>query len=80
MQKEVQELKEISKIINNGVYNIALAKAVQGGAHMGAAPGENMVDVVWGYSPASKNRIKGSDAKERIKSIFCKCIYTYCAC
>ena len=32
---EVQELKEISKIINNGVYNIALAKAVQGGEYMG---------------------------------------------
>ena len=45
MQKEVQELKEISKIIDNGVYNIALAKAVQGGAYMGDAPGENMIDV-----------------------------------
>ncbi len=35
MQKEVQELKGISKIIDNGVYNIALAKAVQGVVHMG---------------------------------------------
>ena len=26
MQKEVQELKEISKLINNGVYNIALQR------------------------------------------------------
>ena len=51
MQKEVQELKEISKIIDNGVYNIALAKAVQGGAYMGDAPGENMVDVgKWQYT------------------------------
>ena len=45
VQKEVQELKEISKIIDNGLYNIALAKAVQGGAYMGEAVGENMVDV-----------------------------------
>ena len=45
MQKEVRELKEISKIINSGVYNIALAKAVQGGAYMGDVAGENMVDV-----------------------------------
>ena len=51
MQKEVQELKEISKIIDNGVYNIALAKAVQGGAYMGEAVGENMVDVgKWQYT------------------------------
>ena len=51
MQKEVQELKEISKIIDNGVYNIALAKAVQGGVYMGDAPGENMVDVgKWQYT------------------------------
>ena len=51
MQKEIQELKEISKIIDNGVYNIALAKAVQGGAYMGDAPGENMVDVgKWQYT------------------------------
>ena len=51
MQKEVQELKEISKIIDNGLYNIALAKAVQGGAYMGDAPGENMVDVgKWQYT------------------------------
>ena len=51
MQKEVKELKEISKIINNGVYNIALAKAVQGGAYMGDAPGENMADVgKWQYT------------------------------
>ena len=50
MQKEVQELKEISKIIDNGLYNIALAKAIQGGAYMGDAPGENMVDVgKWQY-------------------------------
>jgi len=50
MQKEVQELKEISKIIDNGLYNIALAKAVQGGAYMGEAVGENMVDVgKWQY-------------------------------
>ena len=50
MQKEVQELKEISKIIDNGVYNIALAKAVRGEAYMGDAPGENMVDVgKWQY-------------------------------
>lgn len=40
-----QELKEISKIIDNGLYNIALAKAVQGGAYMCEAVGENMVDV-----------------------------------
>ena len=51
VQKEVQELKEISKIINNGLYNIALAKAVQGGAYMGEAVGENMVDVgKWQYT------------------------------
>ena len=51
VQKEVQELKEISKIIDNGLYNIALAKAVQGGAYMGDAPGENMVDVgKWQYT------------------------------
>ena len=51
MQKEVQELKEISKIIDNGLYNIALAKAVQGSAYMGDAPGENMVDVgKWQYT------------------------------
>ena len=51
MQKEVQELKEISKIIDNGLYNIALAKAVQGGAYMGEAVGENMVDVdKWQYT------------------------------
>ena len=50
VQKEVQELKEISKIIDNGLYNIALAKAVQGGAYMGEAVGENMVDVgKWQY-------------------------------
>ena len=45
VQKEVQELKENSKIIDNGLYNIALAKAVQGGAYMCEAVGENMVDV-----------------------------------
>ena len=45
MQKEVKELKEIGKIIDNGVYNIALAKAVQGGAYMCNAHGENMMDV-----------------------------------
>ena len=51
VQKEVQELKEISKIIDNGLYNIALAKAVQGGAYMGEAVGENMVDVdKWQYT------------------------------
>ena len=51
MQKEVQELKEISKIINKGVYNIALAKAVQGGAYMVDVAGENMVDVdKWQYT------------------------------
>ena len=51
MQKEVQELKENSKIIDNGVYNIALAKAVQGGAYMCEAVGENMVDVdKWQYT------------------------------
>ena len=51
MQKEVQELREISKIIDNGLYNIALAKAVQGGAYMGEAVGENMVDVgKWQYT------------------------------
>ena len=51
MQKEVQELKEISKIIDNGLYNIALAKAVRGEAYMGDAPGENMVDVgKWQYT------------------------------
>ena len=50
MQKEVRELKEISKIIDNGLYNIALAKAVRGEADMGDAPGENMVDVgKWQY-------------------------------
>ena len=51
MQKEVRELKEISKIINNRVYNIALSKAVQGGAYMGDVAGENMVDVgKWQYA------------------------------
>ena len=51
VQKEVQELKEISKIIDNGLYNIALAKAVRGEAYMGDAPGENMVDVgKWQYA------------------------------
>ncbi len=51
VQKEVQELKEISKIIDNGLYNIALEKAVQGGAYMGEAVGENMVDVgKWQYT------------------------------
>ena len=51
MQKEVKELKEIGKIIDNGVYNIALAKAVQGGAYMGNAHGENMMDVgKWQYT------------------------------
>ena len=51
MQKEVQELKEISKIIDNGLYNIALAKAVRGEAYMGEAVGENMVDVgKWQYT------------------------------
>lgn len=35
---------------------------------------------VWGYSPTSKNLLKESDAKARIKSIFRKCICTYCAC
>ena len=50
VQKEVQELKEISKIIDNGLYNIALAKAVRGEAYMGEAVGENMVDVgKWQY-------------------------------
>ena len=34
MQKEIQELKEISKIIDNGLYNIALAKAVRGEAYI----------------------------------------------
>ena len=34
VQKEVQELKEISKIIDNGLYNIALAKAVRGEAYI----------------------------------------------
>ncbi|RRJ27044.1 hypothetical protein EHV10_03320 [Lachnoanaerobaculum gingivalis] len=44
-------MKEISKIIDNGLYNIALAKAVQGGAYMGEAVGENMVDVdKWQYT------------------------------
>ena len=51
MQKEVKELKEVGKIIDNGVYNIALAKAVQGGAYMGNAHGENMMDVgKWQYT------------------------------
>ena len=80
MQKEVRELKEISKIINNGVYNIALAKAVQGGAHMGAAPGENMVDVVWGYSPTSKTDEKEQCMYALPSPFFRKCIYTYCVC
>jgi len=44
-------LKEISKIINNGLYNIALAKAVQGGAYMGDVARENMVDAdKWQYT------------------------------
>ena len=61
MQKEVQELKEISKIIDNGVYNIALAKAVQGGAYMGDAPGENMVDVgKWQYTDFVQKMILAS--------------------
>ena len=61
MQKEVQELKEISKIIDNGLYNIALAKAVQGGAYMGDAPGENMVDVgKWQYTEFVQKMILAS--------------------
>ena len=61
MQKEVQELKEISKIIDNGLYNIALAKAVQGGAYMGDAPGENMVDVgKWQYTDFVQKMILAS--------------------
>jgi len=61
MQKEVQELKEISKIIDNGVYNIALAKAVQGGGYMGDAPGENMIDVGrWQYTEFVKKMILAS--------------------
>ncbi|MBO1869825.1 hypothetical protein J4O15_02380 [Lachnoanaerobaculum sp. Marseille-Q4761] len=44
-------MKEISKIINNGLYNIALAKAVQGGAYMGDVARENMVDAdKWQYT------------------------------
>ena len=39
IQKEVQELKGISKIIDNGVYNITLVKAVQGSAYMGDVAG-----------------------------------------
>jgi len=35
---------------------------------------------VWEYSPTSKNWLKESDAKARIKSSFRKCICTYCAC
>ena len=45
VHKELQELKENSQIIDNGLDNIALAKAVQGGAYMCEAVGENMVDV-----------------------------------
>ena len=61
MQKEVQELKEISKIINNGVYNIALVKAVQGVGYMGDAPGENMIDVGrWQYTEFVKKMILAS--------------------
>ena len=61
MQKEVQELKEISKIIDNGVYNIALVKAVQGVGYMGDAPGENMIDVGrWQYTEFVKKMILAS--------------------
>ena len=73
MQKEVQELKEISKIIDNGVYNIALAKAVQGGAYMGEAVGENMVDVgKWQYTDFVQKMILASlktNALATVKSI-----------
>ncbi len=61
MQKEVQELKGISKIIDNGVYNIALAKAVQGGGYMGDALGENMIDVGrWQYTEFVKKMMLAS--------------------
>ena len=70
MQKEVQELKEISKIIDNGLYNIALAKAVQGGAYMGDAPGENMVDVgKWQYKEFI-HKITGASIMTNISATF----------
>ena len=70
VQKEVQELKEISKIIDNGLYNIALAKAVQGGAYMGDAPGENMVDVgKWQYKEFI-HKITGASIMTNISATF----------
>ena len=50
MQNQISEISKINTIISNGANNIALAKAVQGSAYMGGAPGENMMDVGrWQY-------------------------------
>ena len=50
MQNQISEISKINAIISNGANNIALAKAVQGSAYIGDAPGENMIDVGrWQY-------------------------------
>lgn len=50
MQNQIIEISKINTIISNCTNNIALAKAVQGSAYIGDAPGENMIDVGrWQY-------------------------------
>ena len=51
MKSQINEISKINTIISNGANNIALAKAIQGSAYRGDAPGENMIDVGrWQYT------------------------------